>query len=126
MIVTMSLSSTDNILIQLIDNTGVVNAGYTGSGSTLAAGTTTTLYTTGFGLRSNVAATQYTGTLTIKKVNSTTWVASGVFGSDTTTILVTGGASLSTGTVSGIRLTSLLGTQTFDAGTLYVTSSPTS
>jgi hypothetical protein len=128
MFVTLSLSNTDTMLIQFLDTGGTpVNAGYLASSSQIGGTVSTATYTTGFGIRTSVAATQYSGIVTIKKVASTTWVASGTFGSDTAISGTVGGASLSTpATPTGIRITSLAGAAIIDSGTLYVAYSPTS
>ena len=81
-------------------------------------------YTTGFGINSNVAATAIHGSFTLSLLNSATnnWVLNGgAAGSSTAAsiIFASGGVSLA-GVLDRIRITTLTGVDTFDAGSINI------
>jgi hypothetical protein len=129
MFVSISLNATDNILIQFLDGASPVNAGYVTASSQITTVVASSNYTTGFGIRGNSITSQYSGIVTLKRLNSTTWVGSGTWAADSAVTGTVAGVSLSTpSSPSGIRLTTTSsgGTTIIDAGTLYVAYSPTS
>jgi hypothetical protein len=117
--VDVSANGTSNPLIQLGDSGGIETTGYAGSSSVLTAAVATTNYTAGFGIALSNAANAIQGscTLTLENASTNTWVISGIVSSPTTTAsaTVSGSKSLS-GALDRIRLTTVNGTDTFDAG----------
>jgi hypothetical protein len=116
----VSTSGTSNWLIQIGD--GSVNTtGYASSGTGMdATGVSITAFTTGYGIRSTAATYTISGAVTISLVGSNVWVASGVL---TTTLPLTftvAGTKTLTGTLDRVRLTTVNGTDTFDAGTINI------
>jgi hypothetical protein len=124
MLAGVSTSGTSNILFQLGDSGGVETTGYLGSGSVIGASSASSAnFTTGFGLTGATASYDYSGNLTICLQDSTsnTWVANGFFGSSTITATwFTSGKKPLSATLDRIRITTVNGTDTFDAGTINI------
>ena len=116
----VSLSGTSDILVQLGTSGGFVTSGYASSGiflSTNGAGRTAT---TGYLVYLSLATRVFTGTMMIANITGNTWVES-TTGSDESTNAIVGGGKLAlSGTLDRIRITTLNGTDTFDAGTINI------
>jgi hypothetical protein len=122
----VSTSGTSLQMIQLGDSGGVETTSYTaGSSSFQPAAIVTTNYTTGFTIKTDsVASTIMDGYITINLFSSSTntWVAGGVIYSPTPgayMAAVSGAKSLSA-TLDRIRITTVNGTDTFDAGSINI------
>jgi hypothetical protein len=121
----VSTSGTSNWLIQLGDSGGVENTGYLGVGTFLGATTSGTNYTAGFGLPIGGATHVLHGTvvLTLLSGSTNTWTAMGNLGGTGGAagyIYSTGGAKSLSGTLDRVRLTTVNGTDTFDAGSVNI------
>lgn len=124
----VSTSGTSPPQIQIGDSGGVETTGYAGTSSAIAGGTAQAVFTSGFGLGVNTSnwssSVVVSGAITISLLNSSTnnWVASGSLGrSDATgsTYFTSGGKSLSA-TLDRVRITTVNGTDTFDAGSINI------
>jgi hypothetical protein len=117
----VSTNSTSNLLIQLGTSGGIVSTNYLGGGQSITSGTATTSSTAGFTSRTTVggAAGLTNGQLIITKLSSDVWVASGVMNQGANG-LTWAGAVTGVGTVDRVRLTTVNGTDTFDAGTVNI------
>jgi hypothetical protein len=122
----VSTNGTSVPLLQLGDSGGVETTGYLGAASTSSgAGTSNALYTTGFGFigTTGSAANIFGGSVTITALDSTTnlWTCSGVVGfSSSAATTQIGGTKTLSATLDRIRLTTVNGTDTFDAGTINI------
>jgi hypothetical protein len=119
----VSTSGTSNILIQLGTSAGITSSGYTGAGSVTSTASNITSYTTGFGIRCHDQASFITsGGLTITNITSNTWSAFGSFANPTTATVtgVTAGTVSLAATLDRVRITTVNGTDTFDAGTINI------
>lgn len=121
----VSTSGTSNPLIQMGDSGGIETAGYLGAGSSIpnAAAITTTNFTTGFGFASASAAHVIHGAVVLTLVDATTftWVASGTLGlSDAAETLTTAGSKSTSAALDRVRITTVGGADTFDAGSINV------
>jgi hypothetical protein len=102
----------------------VTITGYTSSGFGWTGGTNGSSSTTGIifdGLPS-VAATNYNAVMTINNFGNNTWVASSLIAATTGTVqqfMSTGAVTLS-GTLDRVRITTVNGTDTFDAGSINI------
>ena len=113
-------------MIQLGDSGGIEATGYT-AGSTLlgVSSMNSANYTTGFTIKNDaVAGTIMDGFVTINLFNSSTntWVAGGNLYAPTPTsylAMLSGAKSLSA-TLDRVRITTVNGTDTFDAGTINI------
>jgi hypothetical protein len=117
----VSTSGTDRPLVQIGDAGGLETSGYLSSSSGIAAGVGTDADTTGFGIRSLSAANLITGhmVLTLKDAANFTWVASHTLSLDNTPTTIVGGGSKSLSqALSSVSLTTVGGTDTFDAGSV--------
>jgi hypothetical protein len=117
----VSTNGTSNLLIQLGDSGGIENTGYLGSSSQLAGATNSANYTTGFGVFLGNAANIVHGSVCVTNISGNVWAMSGVLGlsNAATTVNVTGTKTLSD-TLTQVRITTVNGTDTFDAGTINI------
>jgi len=107
---------------------GSVDAtGYLGTSLRLVSGATVVglNYTTGFGINNGTQASTYVsnGSITLSLLNSSSnlWAASGVFaGSDSATNTVSAGTKTLSGAIDRVRITTVNGTDTFDAGSINI------
>ena len=116
----VSTNGTSTPLIQ-IGAGSVTTSGYLGVGNATVAGgaTSGTNFTTGFGVQSALAANILHGHMVLTNVTSNTWVASHAMGtSNGTTTMVGSGTLALGGTLDRVRITTVNGTDTFDAGTI--------
>jgi len=121
----VSSSGTSEWLIQLGDSGGFENTGYLGAGlRTGATSITHVSNTSGFLLPNNVAANSLAGAVNIHHMTGNTWCATGSIGGTTNTALLTSGSKTTSAALDRIRLTTVNGTDTFDAGTLNISYSP--
>jgi len=119
----VSTNGSSFIQIQLGDSGGVETTGYVGIMATSGGGgTIDTSITTGFGIRANNAGYIIDGLVNISKLSGNTYVASGTSaatGAGTGTFVTSGSKTLSD-TLTQVRITTVNGTDTFDAGTINI------
>ena len=117
----VSLSSTSLPLIQ-IGPSAVVITGYK-SGTYYAAGSSQ-VATNGFifGVPGGVAANTHSGAYTLSLLGSNQWVGSGVasVNDGNTGPIMAGGAVTLAGALTNLRITTVNGTDTFDAGSINI------
>ena len=115
----VSANGTNNFLVQ-IGSTSFATSGYLGS-STDGPGLTATSFSSGFGIRTASAAAVVHGTLVISIVTGNTWVAAGTLArSDGAAFISTAGTVTLSGTLDRVRITTVNGTDTFDAGSINI------
>ncbi len=118
----VSTSGTSNYLIQ-IGAGSVTASGYVGSSSSNlnATAVAASLYTTGFGILVAGAANAISGCLVIQNISSNTWIANGSVGNTVAAATYTTGGSIALGgTLDRVRITTVNGTDTFDAGSINI------
>lgn len=114
----VSLSGTSSILVQIGDTGGIENTGYNSTSSGVAAASSTA----GFIVRVVDAAATLSGRMVLSLVDPATftWVAS-FCGKVSTTAMVTGGGDKSlSAELTQLLVTTVNGTDTFDAGKINV------
>lgn len=117
----VSVSGTSSIMIQIGDSGGIETTGYLGSSTVHAAGSGYATYTTGFGVFTNQAFTVISGSVTLSLLGSNLWVASGVTGYESSAACaLTGGQKTLSAILDRVRITTVGGTDTFDAGTINI------
>lgn len=121
----VSTSGTSIMQIQLGTSGGIQTSSYVSSnGQVTAAAAACVNTTTGFGLGTNATATDASSgsvILTVLDSSTGTWTAFGATGAGNgTQIRFTGGAKVLSGTLDRIRITTVNGTDTFDAGTINI------
>lgn len=114
----VSLSGTDDILVQIGDSGGIETSGYTAGGQ--AGNTVFTGGGAGYAIRSFVAANLFYGSMILAKLDTNTWVAS-YSGWTSQPLGQHGGGvkALSAGPLDRVRITRS-GTNTFDAGSVNI------
>jgi hypothetical protein len=125
MLAGVSTSGTSNFLIQIgagsVTTSGYVSGAVAAQNGAVSSGAATS--TAGFLATAaiNTAAGLATGTVTIVNFNSNAWVASSVVAqTDGTRGTVGGGSVTLGGTLDRVRITTVNGTDTFDAGTVNI------
>lgn len=116
----VSTSGTSNLQVQLGTSSGFVTTGYLSGCFTSAASTANS--TTGFLVTAARAATTIThGVLSLHTVTGNQWTAMSSTGSsDTAQASMSGGSISLAGTLDRVRITTVNGTDTFDAGTINI------
>jgi hypothetical protein len=124
MLSSVSTSGTSSLRFQLGDSGGIENTGYASNAltSSTSAAVNTTNSTAGFdggsiGSSSNV----FNGAFVLTNVTSNTWVCQGSISNtgDSRFMSISGGKSLSD-TLTQVRITTVNGTDTFDAGSINI------
>jgi hypothetical protein len=115
----VSTSATSEKLIQLGAGS-VTTSGYTATSSAVAGSVATMQSTAGFPIYSVLAADSLNGALTFNNVTGNTWVGHGVINGNTSSTLMQAGSIALSGVLDRIRLTTVNGTDTFDAGSVNI------
>jgi hypothetical protein len=121
----VSTNGTSVIQIQLGDSGGVETTGYLGAGGLIInnAATAVATFTSGFAITSAAtAASVYHGSMVITLLGSNAWVANGAFArSDAALVQNFGqGSKTLSDTIDRVRITTVNGTDTFDAGSINI------
>lgn len=116
----VSTNGTSPLLIQLGDSGGIENTGYVSSATNTGASSLgSAAFTTGFGIQqSTTAANTACGVATIANVTGNTWSHSCNLGYTSTGLSLSGGAKTLSAALDRVRITTVNGTDTFDAGTI--------
>jgi hypothetical protein len=120
----VSTNGTSVVQIQLGDSGGFETTGYLGAVGRTGTGTAGLNNSAGFVLEdSAVAAVARYGSIVISLLNSSTntWSAFGVIGrSDSANVYMQGGTKLLSDVLTQVRITTVNGTDTFDAGAINI------
>jgi hypothetical protein len=116
----VSTNGTSIIQIQLGDSGGIEITNYLGTAWT--ANVNNTQMSTGFLISGdNAASSVYNGSISISLLGSNTWTATGGLGrSSAATMTIMGGSKTLSATLDRIRITTVNGTDTFDAGSINI------
>ena len=119
----VSTNGSSNYLVQ-IGAGSVTTSGYLGSSSLIGASSVSSAaFTTGFGVNQVASGTAFTftGNLTLTTLGSNIWTASGVIArTDGAGTMTTSGNITLSGTLDRVRITTVNGTDTFDAGSINI------
>lgn len=116
----VSLSGTSNLLVQLGAGS-ITTTGYNGvTNSTNTTGVGNVSSTAGFPVYTSTAASAFSGVINIVKLGDNVWVSSHAGMSLTTNANCGGGDVALSGTLDRIRITTVNGTDTFDAGSINI------
>ena len=119
----VSTNGTSLKQIQLGDAGGFETTGYLGASVQLtdSASVNAATITTGFGIRSPNAADLINGAVVITNLTSNTWVAQGALtDSSRGAGYLVGGAKALSDVLTQVRITTVNGTDTFDAGSINI------
>jgi len=117
----VSLSATSHPLIQ-VGAGSVTSSGYVSTGNAITQASTTggLSSTAGFVIGVGVAASAFSGHMILTNISGNIWVSSHI-GLNSTTNVCCGGGNVSIGgTLDRIRITTVSGTDTFDAGSVNI------
>jgi hypothetical protein len=114
----VSTNGTSNYLIQLGAGGSVVTTGYA---STAQQGTASATATTGFVASQSATAARFVyGLMNISTLGASVYVASGTLADYTASCSSSGGGVTLSGTLDRVRITTVNGTDTFDAGSINI------
>jgi hypothetical protein len=118
----VSTSGTNATLIQLGDSGGIENTGYVSSSCSLVdtINPAVSSSTAGFIIRSVTATNTISGHMVLTNISGNIWISSHYTKNNTTTVALGGGDKTLSDVLTQIRLTTTLGTDTFDAGTINI------
>ena len=117
----VSTSGTSSHLLQLGTSAGITTSGYICSAiRAQQAVSNVNNFTTGFGTNSADAAGLYSGSIVISKFSGNNWVVQGNIGMNITLFHVTAGSISLAAVLDRIRITTVNGTDTFDAGSINI------
>lgn len=118
----VSTNSTSVVLIQIGDSGGIENTGYTAHAGVIQGGSVgSTDYTTGYGLSNdNIATNALSGSYTITNLSGNLWTLSGSARQASSRIAMAAGSKTLSATLDRVRLTTVIGTNTFDAGSVNI------
>jgi hypothetical protein len=117
----VSTNGSSSYLIQLGTSGGIENSGYLGAASTVTTAVATTANSTGLMFVRNPGSNEaYSGMSIISFLSSNTWSQFAVTGTTNTATMNSGGSKTLTGTLDRVRITTVNGTDTFDAGTINI------
>ena len=120
----VSTNGTSSLIIQIGAGGVVADAGYNAQSVVSQNGNTTTgaIYTTGFGVLGASAANAVTGLFQIQLIAGNTWIFGGTHTIGTATAITGASSGVKTlaATLDQVRVTTVNGTDAFDAGTINI------
>lgn len=120
----VSTNGSSNLKFQVGTSSGVVATGYASVGTYVSSGVGAVAETTGFGTGNAglVAGSSISGVILLTNVTSNTWAASGQLASGVGSVdlFLTAGSIALGAALDRVRITTVNGTDTFDAGTINV------
>ncbi len=123
MFTALSTNGTSHIMVQIGDSTGFYSTGYF-SVSSISNSFTALSNTTGFAILGQANATSaYSGSFELNRIASNNFTFFGAVGSttpDVVTSLCAGRLNMSTNDLDRVRITTVGGVNTFDAGTINI------
>lgn len=121
----VSTNGSSHLIVQLGDSGGFETTGYLGGAGLSAASGVTGLSSSSLGFEleagSTTASSLRYGSATISNVSANSWVSSSVFGiPNISASVMSGGSKTLSDTLDRVRITTVNGTDTFDAGTINI------
>jgi len=116
----VSTVTTSNWLIQLGDSGGIENTGYTSLVAYTGAATGRVSSTSGFVCVTAVGSQVVSGQFVITLVSGNVYVQSGCVADGADYVYVAGGTKTLSATLDRVRITTVNGTDTFDAGSINI------
>jgi hypothetical protein len=119
---TVSTSGSSNFLMQLGTSSGITTTGYISSSVSIRTTSQQTGSTAGYVIINpgQGASESITGLHTFVNLSGNTWVSSGMNYSGTTNVVTSVGTVTLASTLTTFRLTTVNGTDTFDAGSVNI------
>ena len=118
----VSTSATSNLIVQ-IGSGSYTATGYVGVNTQGNAGVTTTTMSTGFLIATGVAAgSNFNGSIVLTNLTGNIWTETGLLGQAVSTAIYNNSSGSVTigGTLDRVQVTTVNGTDTFDAGSINI------
>jgi hypothetical protein len=116
----VSTNGTNNLLLQ-IGAGSVTTSGYAGSAAYLLSTPSGSLFTNGFGISSSSPSNVISGQVLLSTLGSNVWVCSYTLGATNGAQILFGGGNITlSGALDRARITTVGGTDTFDAGSINI------
>lgn len=117
----VSTNGTSQLLMQIGTSGGIVATGYVGGAQQIAGAPSSSTSSTGFMLFQAVAAANtHTGLFFVQNLTGNTWVFAGSAARQDGVMGVGAGSLVLGGTLDRLRITTVGGTDTFDAGSINI------
>lgn len=118
----VSTSGTSPVQVQLGDSGGIETTGYTALAGGGATGVVVGSSSTGFVIDNgaSTSSSSRNGNMIITNISGNTWVYSGNQSDGTTRVIMFGGNKDLSATLDRVRITTVGGTETFDAGSINI------
>jgi hypothetical protein len=114
----LSTNGTSQVVIQLGDSGGFETSGYDGA---ISRSATTDNFSASFIVHSNIAAATIAQVyVAVSNINGNTWVETSTASSPSNTTAIGAGSKTLSGVLDRVRITTVNGTDTFDAGTINI------
>ena len=120
MLVGVSTSGTSLVRIQIGDSGGIENTGYASTSTSIDTGVATNSSTAGFDMNGSLAANIRSGNIVLSTIGSNIWTASGVIKTSTAQTVILAGDKTLSDVLDRVRITTVNGTDTFDAGSVNI------
>jgi hypothetical protein len=116
----VSTNGTSNPLLQIGDSGGIETTGYAAVSAAQDTGVSITAYTAGYGIRHAAAAESLNGQIVFNTMGANVWVATGTVSTSAPIEFTVSGSKTLSGALDRVRLTTVNGTDTFDAGSVNI------
>jgi hypothetical protein len=117
----VSTNGTSTFQIQVGTSAGVETTGYVSSVSSITTSVSTASVTTGFAITNSAAAANtYNGSIVISALSSNIWTELGSIARNDAVLFPSAGTKTLSGTLDRIRITTVNGTDLFDAGSVNI------
>ena len=118
----VSTNGTNSLLVQLGTSGGFVTTGYISTSNVIFSSSTSngTSSTSGLAVFFNAAGDALSGAMTITSSSGNAWVSTVIARAFTNSVVLGGGNITLGGTLDRIRITTVGGTDTFDAGSVNI------
>jgi len=117
----VSTNGTSSPLIQIGTGGSPTISGYLSTSANISSSAASQgNYTTGFGIGSSSATNTISGAIAIFNISGNIWIASGVTKNSTTAAAMSAGDVTLAGVLNIVRITTVNGTDTFDAGSINI------
>ena len=118
----VSTNGSSIIQVQLGDSGGIENTGYVAGTLSAFDSLAGTSFTSGFGIRtSNGSTVSYSGHMVFTNISGNVWICSGVlYAAANQALGVQAGNKTLSATLDRVRITTVNGTDTFDAGSINI------
>lgn len=115
----ISTTGISNYLVQ-IGSGSITTSGYRGLSVALDTAVNNTFFTVGFGISQGNAGNLISGQIVLASIGSNIWTACGAVGNAGSATWVISGSVTLSGTLDRVRITTVSGTDAFDAGSINI------